>query len=72
MPTYEYHCEKCAADFELLILGQERAECPQCGSKKLTQLMSAPAGRVGSGQLPLAGGCPPPDAPPCGPGCCRQ
>ena len=73
MPVYEYQCEECRSEVELLVRGQEVPECPQCASKKLTRLMSAPAGHVAgaSRSLPITGSCPPPDAPLCGPGCCR-
>lgn len=72
MPIYEYHCEDCRAEFELLIRGSETPECPKCGTSKLNRLFSAPAAPVMNSQtLPMAGGCPPADAPPCNPNCCR-
>lgn len=73
MPIFEFQCTKCESEFELLVSGQEKPECPECHSKKLEKLMSAAAGRVSSGaSLPIAGpSCPPPEAGPCGTGCCR-
>ncbi len=72
MPLFEYACSKCDTEFELLIRGKEKAQCPDCGTVKLEKLMSAAKGRVaGNGQLPITGGCPPLDAPPCNPNCCR-
>jgi putative FmdB family regulatory protein len=72
MPLYEFRCASCGDEFELLVRNQERAACPACESSKLERLMSASVGHVGGRALPIAGGCPPSDAPPCGPGCCRM
>ncbi|HPA13849.1 MAG TPA: zinc ribbon domain-containing protein [Desulfobacterales bacterium] len=41
MPIYEYHCEKCDRNFECLVFGQERPECPSCHSKSVNRLISA-------------------------------
>ena len=41
MPIYEYHCEKCGADFECLVFGGEKPECRCCSSKKVRKRMSA-------------------------------
>lgn len=71
MPLFEYACSKCDTEFELLIRGEDKPECPDCGSRKLDKLMSAAKGRVGGGSLPISNGCPPSDAPPCNPNCCR-
>lgn len=48
MPLYEYHCEKCDSEFELLMRAGERATCPSCGSVKLEKLISVPAASSGS------------------------
>ncbi|MCU0709077.1 MAG: zinc ribbon domain-containing protein [Pirellula sp.] len=41
MPLYEYHCETCDKEFELLIQRRDDSPlCPECGSKKLTKLLS--------------------------------
>lgn len=74
MPLFEYHCEPCEATFELLVrTANETVACPICGSNKTPEkLMSAAAGRVSSASsLPISAGCPPSDAPPCNPHCCR-
>ena len=72
MPLFEYSCQDCSSEFELLVGHRETPVCPKCQSKKLEKLMSAAAGRVSSGSaLPIAGGCPPPEAGPCSPNCCR-
>jgi len=73
MPIFEYHCVECGADCELFIRGGEVPTCPACAATALEKLISAPAGHVAGGtrSLPVMGSCPPPDAPPCRPGCCR-
>ena len=36
MPIFRYHCNKCQADFELLLARfDSEAECPACGSEDL-------------------------------------
>lgn len=72
MPLFEYACSSCEAEFELLVRSSEKPKCPECGTVKLDKLISAAKGRVASGSaLPIAGACPPSDAPPCNPNCCR-
>ena len=61
MPLFEYHCEPCNTDFELLVRSGETAACPECGQVELERLFSAPAAPVmSSGSLPMASACPPP------------
>lgn len=72
MPLYEYHCEPCNRDHELLIRASEKPVCPDCGGERLTKLLSVPAGHVVGGGLPVAGqqpfmGC---GKQGCGPGGC--
>ena len=72
MPIFEYHCEDCSRQFELLVRSDEHPVCPACQSVKLEKLMSVSAGRVTSGSaLPISQGCPPMEAGPCSPHCCR-
>lgn len=72
MPLFEFRCPRCDHRHELLIRGDEAAVCPVCGSAEQEKLFSAPAAPVvRNGRLPIASACPPADAPPCGPGCCR-
>ncbi|MEQ9409922.1 MAG: zinc ribbon domain-containing protein [Fuerstiella sp.] len=72
MPLFEYHCDACDNEFEMLVGPRETPKCPRCESARLHKLMSAAAGRVSSGpSLPIAGNCPPPEAGPCSPHCCR-
>lgn len=50
MPTYEYKCPKCGAEFEAFqkITSKPGAKCPTCGAKA-TRQMSAGAGLVFKG-----------------------
>lgn len=41
MPIYEYHCEGCGHDFECLVFGKEKPNCPACESSNVCRLMSA-------------------------------
>ncbi|MBW2000648.1 MAG: zinc ribbon domain-containing protein [Deltaproteobacteria bacterium] len=43
MPIYEYRCNKCDRVFEHLVFssdGDEKPECPACGEKDTSKLMS--------------------------------
>jgi putative FmdB family regulatory protein len=43
MPLFEYRCDKCEHKFALLegVSAEEvKRECPHCGSRKLTKLIS--------------------------------
>ena len=72
MPLFEFRCSVCHEDVELLVRREEQPTCPKCGGKRMEKLLSVAAAPAGmTGNLPLAGGCPPSDAPPCRPGCCR-
>jgi putative FmdB family regulatory protein len=42
VPIYEYRCEACEHEFEILILGQEQPECPSCQGQNLERLLSLP------------------------------
>ncbi|MBI5760043.1 MAG: zinc ribbon domain-containing protein [Planctomycetales bacterium] len=73
MPLFEYRCPTCDHDFELLVRGRDVPTCPDCGTRDVEKLLSVAAAPSSSGRmsLPVAGRCPPADAPPCSPGCCR-
>ena len=74
MPLYDFRCDACETPFERLVRRRdESVACPDCGSATVERLMSAPVARVDgrSPDLPIAGGCPPVEAGPCGTGCCR-
>ena len=57
MPIYEFHCEKCGRDSEVLVRSAhwEGTQCPHCGSsklgKKFSTFASAAAG-AGAGASP--------------------
>jgi putative FmdB family regulatory protein len=42
MPIYEFHCEKCEKDSEILVRSShwEGSRCPHCGSTKLSKKLS--------------------------------
>ncbi len=68
MPLYEYHCNHCETDFELLIMGSEQAICPSCEKpdvEKLLSVTSAPS--MNSRSLPINQSCGMPRC--CGGGC---
>ena len=60
MPIYEFHCEKCERDSEILVRSSDwkGTGCPHCGSKKLTKKFSvfASAGGDGAGAGGESGG----------------
>ncbi len=43
MPLYEYICDSCHDEFELLVRGNETPVCPDCGGKHLRQQLSVVA-----------------------------
>ncbi len=71
MPIYEYRCRNCDHEFEELVRSDQKVVCPACGAdqQRLEKLISIPAAHTT--RLPITNACPPADAPPCGPGCCR-
>lgn len=41
MPLYEYRCQECKKDVELLLQRYDDAPiCPECGSKRMIKLLS--------------------------------
>ena len=50
MPIYEFHCEKCDKDSEILIRSGEwkGTRCPHCGSAKLAKKLSVFASSSGN------------------------
>lgn len=69
MPIYEFHCEECDKDSEILIRSSDwkGTKCPKCGSTKLEKKFSTFASAN-------AGGSPAPASAPkrrggCGPSC---
>ena len=54
MPIYEYRCENCGTEFEHLLRGDDKPECPSCGGERLKRQFSAHATHASSS----APGCP--------------
>jgi len=57
MPIYEFHCEKCERDSEILVCSSDwkGTECPHCGSKKLSKKFSVFASANAGGGEPSSG-----------------
>jgi putative FmdB family regulatory protein len=66
MPLYEYSCQECGEQAELLVKVSGEANCPKCGSAKMSRLLSIVAspsrGAAGASDRPQMGGS-------CGAGC---
>ena len=60
MPIFEYVCKECQHEFEALVFGKQKAECPKCQSKKLEPQLSvfAVSAKSGTGTRPAAGVAP--------------
>ena len=58
MPIYEYVCEKCGAQSEILVksIGEE-VTCPKCGGRELKKLLSTFSARGGEGENRHSGSC---------------
>ena len=73
MPIFEYTCKQCQHQFEALIYGKEKAECPKCHSTKLeTQLSVFAAPAKGSAASPSPSGACGSCGDPRGPGACSM
>jgi putative FmdB family regulatory protein len=69
MPLYEYTCDACEHQFEMLVFSGDKVECPECSSEKVTQLLSVPAQpRSSEPNLPMSCG----EGPPCGAPWCQR
>jgi putative FmdB family regulatory protein len=53
MPIYEFHCEQCAQDSEILVRSADwkGTKCPHCGSSKISKKFSTFAS-AGAGEKP--------------------
>jgi putative FmdB family regulatory protein len=40
MPIFEYICQECQHEFETLVFGRDKANCPKCQSQKLSPQLS--------------------------------
>lgn len=54
MPIYEFHCEKCEHEFEILTRSGETPECPECHSTELRKKWSTFTAQ--GGEKPSGGG----------------
>jgi putative FmdB family regulatory protein len=71
MPIFEYVCKECTHEFEALVYGSQKAECPKCHSTKLEPQLSvfavsAKGGASGATAVAPCGSC----GDPRGPGAC--
>jgi putative FmdB family regulatory protein len=60
MPIYEYICKECHHQFEALVYGKQKAECPKCHATKLDPQLSVfavSAKSAASAAQPSAGPC---------------
>lgn len=67
MPIYEYRCEECSNQFEIIVTSSSdkgETACPKCSSKKVKKAISAASYRLsgsGGSSVPmgsgLGGGC---------------
>ena len=63
MPVYEYECESCSRQFELLVRSRsDTPVCPHCESKKLTRRFSTFAAHSDGGLPACAKSCPSADS----------
>jgi len=58
MPIYEFHCDKCDSDSELLVRSSDwrGTKCPHCGSGRLTKKLSVFASTTASSSEPCCVG----------------
>lgn len=56
MPIFEYRCRDCGNNFEVILLGEQKAECPKCHAQNIQQQLSTFAVNTKSSS-PSAGGC---------------
>jgi len=40
MPIFEYRCQDCGNKFEVIQLGEQKPECPQCHTQNLQKQLS--------------------------------
>jgi len=59
MPIFEYICKQCDHEFEALVYGSQKAECPKCHSRQLAPQLSvfSVAAKGGSSSTPSNGAC---------------
>jgi putative FmdB family regulatory protein len=59
MPIYEFHCQKCQKDSEILVRSTEwkGAKCPHCGSARIAKKLSVFASSVAGANQASAPAC---------------
>jgi putative FmdB family regulatory protein len=59
MPIFEYACKECSHEFEALVFGNNKPECPKCHGKKLESKLSVFAVSAKGAEVaaPSAGPC---------------
>ena len=59
MPIFEYICQQCHHQFEALVYGQQKAECPKCHGPRLDPQLSvfAVSAKSSSSSAPVGGAC---------------
>ena len=67
MPLYEYLCQDCERESELLVQSGAQPACSQCGSTRLSKLLSVVAAPTRGQALPTGRFEAPPG--PCGSSC---
>lgn len=48
MPLFDFVCRACGEEFEALVMGNDKPDCPRCQSADLKKQMSTFAMRTGS------------------------
>lgn len=41
MPIYEYVCKNCGENFEVLVFGNRKVNCPKCNSENISKKFSS-------------------------------
>jgi putative FmdB family regulatory protein len=73
MPIFEYVCKECDHQFEALVYGKQKAECPKCHATKLVPQLSVFAvSAKGSAAAPSVGDACGSCGDPRGPGSCSR
>jgi len=70
MPIYEYKCDDCGTEFEVLVQIEEETTCPLCDGKSLTKKLSTFGISTGSVKPDCAAGCGGGFSSSCGSGMC--